>query len=426
MSKFQETPRSIAASMLYGVIGEGKLLSELTVSKSFLALSPPDRARSQRLALETLRGLERADRLLSNFIQKKPPLEVQNILRLSVVEICSGGQAHGVVNEAVNLVGREKKFNQFKGLVNAVLRKVAQKGPHQWANLRASRMPKWLRIPLSKAYGNSTVSEIEKVQFKNPPVDLTLKHPEHANHVAKNLGGQVILGQSVRLANAGQISKLTGFQTGDWWIQDTAAAIPIRLLKDLRGKTALDLCAAPGGKTLQLSAAGAQVNAIDISRRRLKFLEENLNRTGLVAHFDTVDAFEITTQQYDVVVLDAPCSATGTIRRHPDLPYAKDGTEFGRLIDMQERLLKHALTFLAPEGRLVYCTCSLLPDEGEAQIETVLKQNNDYEVDPEMFSFEYVQKDWFTENIGLRLRPDYLGSEGGMDGFFASVLRRKV
>ena len=426
MSKFEETPRSMAISMLYSVISEGKLLSELTASQNFLSLTPPDRARSQRLTLETLRGLERADRVLSNFLPKKPPLKVQNILRLSVVEICSGGQAHGIVNEAVNLVGREKKFSHFRGLVNAVLRKVVRKGPDHWTNLRASRMPDWLRGPLSDAYGKDTVSKIEKVQFENPPVDLTLKHPEQATQVAKELGGQVILGQSVRLENAGQISKLSGFQAGDWWVQDTAAAMPIRLLNDLQGKTALDLCAAPGGKTLQLSATGAHVTAIDISARRLKVLQENLNRTELVAHTEAIDAFKLSAQKYDVIVLDAPCSATGTMRRHPDLPYAKDGTEIGTLINLQERLLKHALTFLSPEGRLVYCTCSLLPDEGEVQIENLLKQNNDFEVDPEIFNFEAVQSDWFIEKLGLRLRPDYLASEGGMDGFFASVLRKKA
>ena len=235
-----------------------------------------------------------------------------------------------------------------------------------------------------------------------------------------------MLGQSVRLANAGQISKLAGFEAGDWWVQDAAASIPVRLLNDLKGKTALDLCAAPGGKTLQLSAAGAKVTAVDISERRLKLLEENLKRTGLKADIQAVDAFELDTQRYDVIVLDAPCSATGTMRRHPDLPYAKDGTEFGALIDLQQSLLNHALTLLAPEGRLAYCTCSLLPDEGEVQVETALEQNADFEVDPEMFNFASLPCDWFIENLGLRLRPDYLASEGGMDGFFVSVLRRKA
>ena len=426
MPKFEETPRSMAISMLDSVIIGGKLLSELTASKSFLSLTAPDRARAQRLALETLRGLERIDRVLAKFLQKNPPHKVHNILRLSAVEICRGSQAHGVVHEAVNLVGRENKFSHFKGLVNAVLRKVAEKGPDHWASLRASRMPDWLRGPLSEAYSKETVSEFEKVQFKTPPVDLTMKYPEQASQVAEALGGQVMLGQSVRLSNAGQISKLAGFKTGDWWVQDVAAAVPVRLLKKLEGKTALDLCAAPGGKTLQLSAAGAQVTAVDISERRLKLLEENLRRTGLKANVEAIDAFELTAKMYDVIILDAPCSATGTIRRHPDLPYAKDGTEFGALIDLQERLLNHALTLLAPEGRLVYCTCSLLPDEGEVQVETVLEQNTDFEVDPEMFEFASVQSEWFLENLGLRMRPDYLAFQGGMDGFFVSVLRRKA
>ena len=426
MPKFEETPRSMAISMLDSVINDGRLLSELTLSKSFLSLAPPNRARAQRIALNTLRGLERADRVLAKFLQKKPPPKVLNILRLATVEICSGGQAHGVINEAVNIVGREKKFYRFKGLVNAVLRKVAQKGPDHWVSLRASRMPEWLRGPLSDAYGKDTVAKIEKVQFEAPPVDLTLKYPEQARQVAEEMGGRVTLGQSVRLSNAGQISKLSGFETGDWWVQDAAAAVPVRLLKNLEDKMALDLCAAPGGKTLQLSAAGAQVTSVDISERRLKLLKENLYRTGLKADVHTIDAFELTAQKYDAIILDAPCSATGTMRRHPDLPYAKDGTEFATLIDLQESLLNHALTLLAPEGRLVFCTCSLLPDEGEVQVETALEQNTDFEVDPEMFEFASVQSEWFIESLGLRLRPDYLAAEGGMDGFFVSVLRRKV
>ena len=426
MPKFEETPRSMAISMLDSVINDGRLLSELTLSKSFLSLAPPNRARSQRIALNTLRGLERADRVLAKFLQKKPPPKVLNILRLATVEICSGSQAHGVVNEAINIVGREKKSYRFKGLVNAVLRKVAQKGPDHWVSLRASRMPEWLRGPLSDAYGKDTVAKIEKVQFEAPPVDLTLKYPEQARQVAEEMGGRVTLGQSVRLSNAGQISKLSGFETGDWWVQDAAAAVPVRLLKNLEDKMALDLCAAPGGKTLQLSAAGAQVTSVDISERRLKLLKENLYRTGLKADVHTIDAFELTAQKYDAIVLDAPCSATGTMRRHPDLPYAKDGTEFATLIDLQESLLNHALTLLAPEGRLVFCTCSLLPDEGEVQVETALERNTDFEVDPEMFEFASVQSEWFIESLGLRLRPDYLAAEGGMDGFFVSVLRRKV
>ena len=426
MPKFEETPRSMAISMLDSVINDGRLLSELTLSKSFLSLAPPNRARAQRIALNTLRGLERADRVLAKFLQKKPPPKVLNILRLATVEICSGSQAHGVVNEAVNIVGREKKFYRFKGLVNAVLRKVAQKGPDHWVSLRASRMPEWLRGPLSDAYGKDTVAKIEKVQFEAPPVDLTLKYPEQARQVAEEMGGRVTLGQSVRLSNAGQISKLSGFETGDWWVQDAAAAVPVRLLKNLEDKMALDLCAAPGGKTLQLSAAGAQVTSVDISERRLKLLKENLYRTGLKADVHAIDAFELTAQKYDAIILDAPCSATGTMRRHPDLPYAKDGTEFATLIDLQESLLNHALTLLAPEGRLVFCTCSLLPDEGEVQVETALEQNTDFEVDPEMFEFASVQSEWFIESLGLRLRPDYLAAEGGMDGFFVSVLRRKV
>jgi 16S rRNA (cytosine967-C5)-methyltransferase len=200
----------------------------------------------------------------------------------------------------------------------------------------------------------------------------------------------------------------------------------VRLLGNIRGKTALDLCAAPGGKTLQLAAAGAEVTAVDISERRLKRLEENLQRTGMTAEVKAMDAFALRDVHYDVIVLDAPCSATGTLRRHPDLPYAKDGSEFANLIQLQQKMLRHAVNLLAPGGRLVYCTCSLLPDEGEAQIEDLISENTLITVDTATLLHTHIDPTWVVDGLGLRLRPDYLAEQGGMDGFFVSLLHKKV
>ncbi len=417
--------RTTAVALITDVMENAKLLSDLTFGPKFLALSSAERARAQRLATECLRTIERADRILNTYLQKKPPIRILNILRLATFELSTGGDAHGVVNDAVTIAAMDRKHAMFKGLVNAVLRKVAKSGPEQWAKLRAARIPIWLRRPLKEVYGGEVISAIERVQSNIPPVDLTPKDPNRAEEIASLLSGEVVLGQSVRLNAPGQISKLYGFDRGEWWVQDAAAALPVRLLGDTRGRTALDLCAAPGGKTLQLAALGATVTAIDVSERRLKRLTQNLERTGLNADIKVMDLFALQEGQFDVIVLDAPCSATGTMRRHPDLPYAKDGSEFLNLIELQRKMLRHALGLLAPNGRLVYCTCSLLPDEGEAQVEALITENVQIEIDPGTFQHPNVDPTWVVDDLGLRLRPDYLAEQGGMDGFFITLLHKK-
>ena len=245
--------RMTALALITDVTENAKLLSELTLGSKFLALSPEERARAQRLATECLRGMERADRILNAYLRKKPPIRILNILRLATFELSIGGDAHGIVNDAVTLAGMNKKHVTFKGLVNAVLRKVAESGSEQWPKLRAARIPIWLRRPLKDAYGAEVISAIERVQSNTPPVDLTPKDPRRAEEIAGLVGGEVILGQSVRLKTKEQISKLKGFESGDWWVQDVAAALPVRLLGDIHGKT-VDLCAAP--EVGQLAALG--------------------------------------------------------------------------------------------------------------------------------------------------------------------------
>ena len=228
---------------------------------------------------------------------------------------------------------------------------------------------------------------------------------------------------SVRLVDAGQVSALPGFNTGDWWVQDAAAAIPARILNAQKGEAVLDLCAAPGGKTMQLAASGATVTAIDISKGRMERVSQNLIRTGLSAEVEVADVFDVI-GQYDAILLDAPCSATGTIRRHPDLPFAKDGSEFGMLMDLQARMIDHALTLLKPGGRLVFCTCSLLPDEGEVQVEEALERHPGLSVDRAALEQPGIDPAWVAEEGGLRLRPDLWAELGHMDGFYVACLRR--
>ena len=411
--------RRSAIYLLDQVLGEGRLLPEILASGALDKLPPEDRARAQRLAMETLRGLERADRLLKKHLRKSTPLMVHNALRLGTVELCQGAAAHGVVNSMVEIVSKHKRHGKLKGLVNAVLRKIADEGPEAWASLRVPRLPKWLRSPLAQAWGNPEMLEIEKAHFNGAPLDISSKPGTDLSA----LGGEALPTGSIRLTDAGQVSALPGFNDGTWWVQDAAAALPARILNVQPGETALDLCAAPGGKTLQMAATGAKVTAVDISKGRMARVQENLTRTGLVASTIVGDALE-QQGQYDAVLLDAPCSATGTIRRHPDLPHAKDGSEFGPLIELQAQMLAHAWTLVKPGGRLLFCTCSLLPDEGECQVEEALEMFPDMTVDREALNLPGVDSAWITEEGGLRLRPDYWADRGGMDGFYMACLRK--
>ena len=415
------TARSTALYLLDQIIGEGRLLSDLIAGGALDRLDPAERARAQRLATDTLRGIERADRIVSRFLRKPPPMTVHNILRLGTVEMCMGGDAHGVVNEMVGLLGNHPRYKKLKGLINAVLRQVAEDGPPRWNDLRIPRLPVWLREPLTEAWGKGAVNAMERAHFAGAALDLTARGDPAA--LAEATGGQLLTTGSVRLADPGQLTALPGYDEGAWWVQDAAAATPVRVLDPQPGEAILDLCAAPGGKTLQLAAAGARVTAIDISPKRMERVTRNLARTGLSATCLIADA--LTHQgQYDAILLDAPCSATGTIRRHPDLPFAKDGSDFGDLITLQAQMLDHALGLLRPGGRLVFCTCSLLPDEGEVQIDAALARHPGLQTERAALALPGIDPAWITQAGGLRLRPDYWPEQGGMDGFYIACLRR--
>jgi 16S rRNA (cytosine967-C5)-methyltransferase len=226
----------------------------------------------------------------------------------------------------------------------------------------------------------------------------------------------------LRITGPVQVSNLPGYADGLWWVQDAAAALAVRLLAPAKGEKVADLCAAPGGKTLQMAAAGALVTAVDISEPRLARLRTNLVRTGLSAKVVAADVLHWQPEgPFDAVLLDAPCSATGTVRRHPDLPFVKDGSELADLTALQAQMLDRALALLRPGGRMVYCTCSLLPEEGEAQLAAVLaRQPGLVVVRPDLPG---VAAEWITPGGGLRLRPDYWAEKGGMDGFFMAMLQ---
>ena len=420
MASEANVARRVALTLLTDVLEEHRLLSEV-LPKRLANLSPEDRARAQRLATVTLRMLDRADRMLGPHLKKRPPARVMALLRLGVVELCEeGAAAHGVVNAAVEIARGDRKTAGMAGLVNAVLRKVAA-DTAKWPTLPVPRLPKWLRKPLIDDYGKAAVEAIEAAQAVAPPLDLTPRADAEA--LAERLGGTLLPTGSVRLSSAGQISALPGFETGDWWVQDAAAALPAQILAAKPGEKVLDLCAAPGGKTMQLAATGAKVTAVDISPTRMARVGENLARTGLTAELVTADALAYQGGPFDAILLDAPCTATGTIRRHPDLPHAKDGSDFPGLFELQEHLIDRALGLLKPDGRLVYCTCSLLIDEGEEQVRDACARHPGLVVDRAALDRPGIDPGWITEEGGLRLRPDVWSERGGIDGFYIACLR---
>lgn len=412
--------RHMVVDLLDDVTVEKRLLSE-ALPKRLAKLPVEDRARVQRLVIQTLRDMDRCDRMLGPFLRQRPAPRVLNVLRLGVSEICNGGAAHGVVNACVDIVKAQADTDHARGLVNAILRKIDREND-KWDTLPIPRMPKWLRKPLLADYGKEAVAAMEAAQFAGAPVDLTAKGDAAA--LAGAVKGELLPTGSVRLADAGQITNLPGYADGEWWVQDAAAALPAKVLAAQAGETVLDMCAAPGGKTMQLAAAGAKVTALDVSEGRMKRVEENLTRTKLAAELVISDALEFEGGPFDAILLDAPCTATGTIRRHPDLPYAKDGSEFPGLFELQEYMIDRALGLLKPGGRLVYCTCSLLIDEGEEQVRDALARHKGLGVDLNALRLPGVDADWIGPE-GLRLFPHYMADQGGMDGFFITCLRRK-
>ncbi|PZX15815.1 16S rRNA (cytosine967-C5)-methyltransferase [Palleronia aestuarii] len=420
MSQTADPVRAAALRLLWEVLEERRLLPEVT-ARIVAPLDPPDRARAQRLATGTLRWMDRADRALGPFLRMKPWPGVHNALRLALYEIYVDGAApHGAVSAAVDLVRTMERGQSQAGLANGVLRNVIRKG--DWEALPLPRLPKWLRKPLVADYGKDTVAAMEAAFARGAPIDLTVKSDPEG--WAERLGGQVLPTGSVRLPGAPQVTALPGYVDGRWWVQDAAAALPVRLLAPAPGERVLDFCAAPGGKTLQLAAAGAEVTALDISEGRMGRVRENLDRCNLRAELVVADALDYRPDRaYDAVLLDAPCSATGTIRRHPDLPYAKTGEEFPALFGLQERLIDRALACLRPGGRLVFCTCSLLVDEGEEQVRDALARHPGLTVDRAAAELPGLAPDSIGAEGGLRVRPDAWPDLGGMDGFYMVSLR---
>ena len=371
-----------------------------------------------------MRHLPRIDATLSPFTGRRPPILAQNALRIATAEmLLDNVPAHAAVDGAVRLVSENRRAAHLKGFVNAVARKVDSEGRDRFAELPLPGLPAPMKARLSKVYGKAAIPGIEAAHLAGAPFDLTTKG--EPDELGERLGGEVLPSGSVRLKGRVQLSALPGYEAGDWWVQDAAAAVPARILAAGKDERVLDLCAAPGGKTMQLVAAGARVTALDLSASRLKRIEENLKRTRLSAELVAADVLEWEPDAtFDAILLDAPCSATGTIRRHPDLPHLRPNPDLRPLLALQAAMLDRAAGWLKPGGRMVYCTCSLLPEEGEGQARAFLERHGDFsrrEITPGNLGLEAA---WLTREGDLRLRPDYWAERGGMDGFFVTFVQK--
>lgn len=420
----RDAARHLAVNLLTGVLKDHQTLDEQGIDD---AIPVAVRARARRLTLAALRDLQRADAILSPLLRKAPPPRLHALLRLCVVEMLAlGAPRHAVVHAAVSLARTEKGGSAYAGMVNAVLRRAGEVGATGWAALPVPQLPGWLRRRLTAAYGSTVVQTMEAEHHAGALLDITLAPMAATDREAlitalSEAAGPVraLPGGSLRLNAGHQVSALPGYADGQWWVQDVAASLPARHLAPQPGESVLDLCAAPGGKTMQLAATGARVTALDRSASRLDRLRANLARTGLQPVVQCADALEwVPPAPVDAILLDAPCTATGTIRRHPELPLIRKPADLGALTTLQARLIDRAAGFLRPGGRMVFCTCSLLPQEGEAQLAAALARNPALR----LMRHEAWPIGGPADGGGWRTRPDGMAGQGGMDGFFMALL----
>ncbi len=425
--------RRIALDMLCDVL-DRKIALDIVLDSTnvFAALSQRERAFTRMVLTTTIRRLGQIDDLIT-FAQERPnslktPV-VRNILRLGITQLFfMAVPDHASVDTAVRLT-EEMGMERQKGFVNAILRKLSREGAARIQKQDAGRLntPDWLLSKWIKDYGLSGAAQIAQANMSEAPLDFTVKDKAERPYWGNALQAVELSTGTLRRMSGGNIRELEGFDQGKWWIQDAAAAIPATLFGDIKGKRVIDMCAAPGGKTLQLAAQGAQVTAVDRSAKRLKRLEENLERMGLKenAEIEIADAAMWKPKEPpDYILLDAPCSATGTIRRHPDTPHLKSPKDITGLMAVQQRLLNHAAKILSAGGQIIYCTCSLQKDEGEHQIENFLKAHSDFKRKEITAQEVGGHKDLITPEGDLRILPHHLTAQGGMDGFFISRLTR--
>jgi 16S rRNA (cytosine967-C5)-methyltransferase len=430
--------RRIAADILDGVLHKHRTLDEqldgAAAHPGLKNLSDRDRALMRRLVATILRRLGTLGHVLSRLLDRGIPTDApraQSALLIGAAQILwMDVPDHAAVDLSVRLVQSDRRAAKYAGLVNAVLRRCAREGHPLIDEVKSQTLdvPPWLLARWIAHYGEAVARDIAVAIGQEPSLDLTVK--SDAEQWATRLHGEILPTGSVRTLLQGSVTMLPGFTEGHWWVQDAAAALPARLFGDVAGKTIVDLCAAPGGKTAQLVAAGARVTAIDRSPSRMTRLRDNLARLTLEAETAVADAADWLGQNsngdFDGILVDAPCTSTGTIRRHPDVGWLRQESDIAALAALQQRLLQKAVAVLKPGGMLVYCTCSLEPEEGEQAISALLA------TEPAMrrVPIEAGEVAGLTEIVtaagDLRTLPCHLPHDdprlGGLDGFYAARL----
>jgi 16S rRNA (cytosine967-C5)-methyltransferase len=425
-----DSARAAAGEVLAQILDRRQPLDAvLEASRALAGLAARDRAFARLIVTTVLRRLGQIDDLIKRCLER--PLQpkaraARNLLRIGAAQLLFlRTPAHAAVDSTVALANGAQ-LAPYRALVNAVLRRLAREGDGLLASQDAARLnlPDWLWQPWLRDYGDSTVRAIADVLAADPPLDISVK--ADAGEWAARLGAIRLAGGSLRLAHAGPVTELAGYGDGAWWVQDAAASLPARLLGDVQGKSVIDLCAAPGGKTAQLAAMGARVIAVDRSEARLGRLKENLVRLRLDAELAAADVASWRPRQPVLhVLLDAPCSATGTLRRHPDIAWLKSQADVERMCEVQDGLLDAAVAMLAPGGTLVYCVCSLQREEGPERIAALLKRGAPVERRPIGAEEIGGLAEAVTAAGDLRTLPSHLAAQGGMDGFYAARLVRK-
>lgn len=420
--------RKAALALLDGVLRKHR-----SVDDAFDALTahlePRDRAFVRLLVATTLRRFGQIDAVLKEFVGKKPADPVMDILRLGAAQLLFlGTPPHAAVATSVALA--KQGYAAASGFVNAVLRRVAEKGAPLIAAQDAPRLntPAYLWKSWEKAYGAERARAIAEAHLQDPPLDLSLKDTSTVAHWAAELKAAVLPTGSLRLTQGGRVQDLNGFAEGAWWVQDAAAACPAKILMHALGPgthTVIDLCAAPGGKTAQLASAGHRVTAVDIAGARLAFLKDNLARLKLTAEVVESDALTWRpAQPADAVLLDAPCSATGTLRRHPDLPFLKATINLSGFAAAQAKLLRAAAAMVRPGGFVFYSVCSLQPEERGGVVDAILADGGLARVP---ILAESVGDAQLIDPAGaLVTLPGQWPERGGLDGFYGCLLRKSL
>ena len=421
-------PRRAALDVLT-LIAAGRTLDQaLEDCRTFNALEGSDRGLAHALAATVMRRRGTIDHVIGLHIDRPIPkrsARATDVLRLAAAQsLFLKTPDHAVVSTAVALAQEFRETAGYSGLVNAIARKIAKAGAEAIAGLpERTDTPGWMWRGWERNFGAETARAIAKAHQKEAAIDLTARTPGGAEGLAETVHGEVLPTGSVRLDPGTRLTVLAGYEEGEWWVQDAAAAIPARLLGDVDGKLVYDLCAAPGGKTMQLAAAGAEVVAVDSEGSRLKTVAENLARTRLSAETLREDILDWSPPRLaDAVLLDAPCTATGTIRRHPDILWSKTEEQLRSLTSVQAKMIDKALTLLKPGGLLVYCTCSLQPEEGEKQAAGALARHPNLSR-VAVTADEIGGLQAITRAGDFRTHPAMLPAEGGMDGFFAARFR---